>query len=58
MKEALTPAELAARWNVSTRSLARWRKNGKGPPFVKLSEGKIFYKMSDIKKFEESTEPV
>ena len=29
----LSPAELAARWGVSTRLLQKWRTNGDGPAY-------------------------
>jgi len=34
----LTEAELANRWNLSPRTLARWRCLGRGPLFAKFSK--------------------
>lgn len=43
----LRPAELAATLRVTTRTLCRWRKSGKGPDFVR--EGRVVrYRSSDI----------
>lgn len=34
--DLLTPAELAAMLGMSPRTLANWRSNGKGPPYLKI----------------------
>lgn len=34
--DLLTPIELAAMLDMSPRTLANWRSNGKGPPYVKI----------------------
>lgn len=36
MTDLLTPAELAAMLGMSVRTLANWRSNGKGPPYLKI----------------------
>jgi hypothetical protein len=48
----LTADELGERWRLSPQTLANLRSAGKGPPFVKLSNGSIRYKLSDILKAE------
>lgn len=50
--EFLTQDELASRWDVETRTLYNWRKEGKGPPFLKLGK-KIRYRLSDVLEYEE-----
>ncbi|MFC4669440.1 helix-turn-helix transcriptional regulator [Seohaeicola nanhaiensis] len=47
----LTPAELAARWRVSPRTLERWRVNGTGPCWLKLC-GRVVYREEDVDTFE------
>ena len=47
----LTPAELAARWRVSPRTLERWRVNGTGPCWLKLC-GRVVYRQEDVDLFE------
>jgi hypothetical protein len=32
----LSQTELAARWNISHRTLERWRWTGEGPQFIKI----------------------
>jgi hypothetical protein len=49
----LTAKELARRWNLSFRSLERWRLEGKGPPFMKLN-GRCRYRIEDIEAFEQA----
>nr|DAI41763.1 MAG TPA: helix-turn-helix domain protein [Caudoviricetes sp.] len=34
--DLLTPSELAAMLGMSARTLANWRSNGKGPPYLKI----------------------
>lgn len=36
MTDLLTPAELAVMLGMSVRTLANWRSNGKGPPYLKI----------------------
>lgn len=43
----ITPRQLAARWECSEATLAKWRVNGDGPPFVRLGR-KIAYRVDDV----------
>jgi hypothetical protein len=45
--------ELARRWNLSHRTLERWRSHGDGPPFLKLN-GRCLYRIEDIEAFEQA----
>jgi hypothetical protein len=47
----LQQIELALRWNVSPRTLERWRWLGQGPRFLKLG-GRVAYRLEDIEAFE------
>ena len=47
----LNQIELAARWNISHRTLERWRWTGEGPRFMKMG-GRVVYRIEDIKAFE------
>lgn len=49
----LNQKELARRWNISHRTLERWRWTGQGPTFLKLG-GRVLYRLSDIEAFEQS----
>ena len=49
----LSQIELAARWNISHRTLERWRWTGEGPKFIKLG-GRVIYRLADIEAFEQS----
>jgi hypothetical protein len=42
---------LAARWNISPRTLERWRWAGEGPLFIKLG-GRVVYCLKDVEAFE------
>ena len=47
----LNQIDLAARWNISHRTLERWRWTGEGPRFVKLG-GRVVYRLEDIEEYE------
>jgi hypothetical protein len=47
----LRPHELAERWQMSSKTLARWRWAGEGPRFLKVS-GKVLYRKEDVRAFE------
>lgn len=47
----LNQMELARRWNLSHRTLERWRWTGEGPCFVKLG-GRVVYRLEDVEAFE------
>lgn len=47
---ALTPREVAARYNVSESLLSNWRSSLKGPKYTKTA-GKITYKPDDVERF-------
>ena len=48
----LSTRELAERWNISRRTLDRWRWAGEGPRFLKLG-GRVVYRIADIEAFEQ-----
>lgn len=43
--------ELARRWGLSTRTLERWRMQGRGPAFMKLG-GRVVYRAEDVESYE------
>ena len=50
----LTPAKVAELLAVSEVTLARWRRTGKGPAFLKLQRGRsglVRYRLSDVEAF-------
>lgn len=47
----LNQIELADRWNISERTLERWRWSGEGPAFLKMG-GRVLYRLEDIEAFE------
>ncbi len=47
----LTPAEAAQRMRVTDRVLERWRSNGEGPRYVRLSRKSIRYRIEDLDSF-------
>lgn len=47
----LSQAQLARRWNVSGRTLERWRWLRRGPSFLRLG-GRIAYRIEDVLAFE------
>ena len=47
----LNQAELARRWNISARTLERWRWLGEGPVYLKLG-GRVSYRLEDVEYYE------
>jgi predicted site-specific integrase-resolvase len=50
-QEHLTQAALADRWNISPRTLERWRWVGEGPQFIKIG-GRVVYRLEDVEAYE------
>lgn len=49
---AINENELATRWGVSPKTLQRWRSEGRGPRYLKLSK-RVTYPLDEIFLFEE-----
>lgn len=49
----LTQQLLAKRWNVSIRTLERWRTEGIGPNYLKI-HASVMYREIDILEYEQS----
>jgi predicted site-specific integrase-resolvase len=47
----LNQIELARRWNISARTLERWRWIGEGPIYLKLG-GRVSYRLEDVEHYE------
>jgi hypothetical protein len=43
--------ELAQKWGISPKTLQRWRSEGRGPRYLKLSK-RVIYPIEEIQKFE------
>tara|TARA_R100001463_G_scaffold21869_1_gene52529 strand:+ start:909 stop:1103 length:195 start_codon:yes stop_codon:yes gene_type:complete len=52
-KEFLTTKELADRWRVTEKSVLKWRKEGKAPPFYTI-HNRILYRLADVEELEEA----
>lgn len=56
MSDLLHPREVARRYNMTPESLANWRREGKGPAFIRLGSGKrprVMYRMDDVIEWEQ-----
>ena len=53
MNEIMTTEELAARLKLSVGTLMNWRSQGKGPPFLKLEDDTVRYRLTDVMAWEE-----
>lgn len=49
----LSENELAQRWGVSPKTLQRWRTEGRGPHYYKLSK-KVSYPLDSVTQYEHS----
>ncbi|MBP7003519.1 helix-turn-helix domain-containing protein [Amaricoccus sp.] len=50
-QEHLTQGALADRWNISPRTLERWRWLGQGPQYLKVG-GQVRYRLADVEAYE------
>lgn len=50
-KKYLNEKSLAAYLDISNHTLKYWRKVGKGPQFIKLTNGRIRYSIDDINNY-------
>lgn len=50
-RRVLTEIELAQRWGVSPKTLQRWRSEGRGPRYLKLSK-RVSYPLDAVVDFE------
>lgn len=48
----LRPDELADRWSIAPKTLAKWRCEGTGPNYIKLTNGLVRYAVTDVEAFE------
>ena len=47
----LHQVELAKRWNMSARTLERWRCLGTGPKYLKIG-GRVTYPLAEVEAYE------
>ena len=47
-KRYLNAVEAATFIGAAAQTLAKWRCNGGGPPFIRLSRGRIMYAVDDL----------
>ncbi|MFU8778864.1 MAG: helix-turn-helix transcriptional regulator [Roseovarius sp.] len=52
-EQFLNQARLANRWQISPRTLERWRWTGEGPAFLKIG-GRVVYRLEDVEAYENS----
>lgn len=50
-RRVLSETELAQRWGVSPKTLQRWRTEGRGPKYLKLSK-RVTYPLEAIAEYE------
>ena len=46
--EFLTPEKLALLMSVTPRTTLRWRKTGRGPPYIRAGKHRILYRRDDV----------
>ncbi len=55
MNNLLHPRDVAERYSMTPESLANWRREGKGPKWIMLGNGKrprVMYRMADVLEWE------
>ena len=48
----LSAPELAARFQVNTNTLTKWRISGTGPQFLKFGTRRVLYRIEDVREWE------
>jgi hypothetical protein len=51
MQNHISQHKLAKRWDLSPRTLERWRWTGQGPRFLKIG-GRVAYRLEDVEAWE------
>ena len=51
-RRVLNENELAQRWGISPKTLQRWRSEGRGPKYLKLSK-RVSYPLEAVAEFEQ-----
>lgn len=46
--DLIKPRALAAEWQLTEKTLANWRSQGTGPPFLKISGGVVRYSRAAV----------
>jgi len=47
----LTPEQVATLMRCSSYTLARWRREGRGPKFRRIGPSKVYYALADVRAF-------
>lgn len=48
----MTEQELSSRWQISIKTLQRWRCQQTGPKYIKLENRSVRYRLADIETYE------
>lgn len=54
MAKRLTEKELAERWNISVRTVQKWRRLGVGPAFIVIGQHTVLYRDEDVTAYEKA----
>ena len=57
LRQLLSEADLALRWGMSPKTLQRWRMQGRGPHYLKLSK-RVNYPLNAVIAFENCVQHV
>lgn len=56
MTDFLDTKELARRWRMAPATLEKWRAANKGPPYLRISRGKVIYPYQAILDYEQQSD--
>lgn len=57
MNDLLHPKNVAQRYGITPETLSNWRREGKGPKYIRLGNGprpRIMYQITDLLAWEET----
>lgn len=54
--DLLTPKEVARRFHMTPESLSNWRRENKGPKFIRFNKRRVMYRLADVLAWENARE--
>lgn len=50
--DLMQPRQVAERYGITPETLSNWRAARKGPPFIRINQRRVVYRVADILEWE------
>ena len=50
--DLLNPSQVAQRYGITPETLSNWRRERKGPPFIRIGKRRTMYRLQDVLEWE------